>query len=106
MGAVYRATDTRLNRDIAIKVLPDVFAQEPDRLLRFTRESQVLASLNQYDSGAAHKLLGRLRNRVIDRHFGPCLVYGSPEPSFSAHAMNLRATCVPSVTPALLSMWK
>ena len=38
--------------DVAIKVLPDVFAQEPDRLLRFTRESQVLASLNQNDSRA------------------------------------------------------
>jgi serine/threonine protein kinase len=46
MGAVYRATDTKLNRDVAIKVLPDSFAQDPDRLARFTREAQVLASLN------------------------------------------------------------
>jgi serine/threonine protein kinase len=46
MGAVYRATDTKLNRDVAIKVLPDAFANDPDRLARFTREAQVLAALN------------------------------------------------------------
>ncbi len=46
MGAVYRATDTKLNRDVAIKVLPDSFAADPDRLARFTREAQVLAGLN------------------------------------------------------------
>src|SRR4051812_40512291 len=46
MGAVYRATDTKLNRDVAIKILPDSFADDPDRLARFTREAQVLASLN------------------------------------------------------------
>ncbi len=46
MGTVYRATDTKLNRDVAIKVLPDAFAADPDRLARFTREAQVLASLN------------------------------------------------------------
>jgi serine/threonine protein kinase len=46
MGAVYRATDTKLNRDVAIKILPPAFAADPDRLARFTREAQVLASLN------------------------------------------------------------
>src|SRR2546423_10776365 len=46
MGEVYRARDTRLNRDVAIKVLPDSFAADPDRLARFTREAHVLASLN------------------------------------------------------------
>ncbi len=46
MGAVYRATDTRLNREVAIKVLPAAFAADRDRLDRFTREAQVLASLN------------------------------------------------------------
>jgi serine/threonine-protein kinase len=46
MGEVYRARDTRLNRDVAIKVLPDVFASDPERLARFEREAQVLASLN------------------------------------------------------------
>ena len=46
MGAVYRATDTKLNRDVAIKILPDSFAADPDRLARFAREAQVLAALN------------------------------------------------------------
>ena len=39
MGAVYRATDTKLNRDVAVKVLPAIFASDPDRLARFTREA-------------------------------------------------------------------
>ena len=46
MGQVYRATDTQLNRDVALKILPDAFAADPDRLARFQREAQVLASLN------------------------------------------------------------
>src|SRR6267143_6320572 len=46
MGEVYRARDTKLNRDIALKVIPDTFALDPDRISRFPREAQVLASLN------------------------------------------------------------
>jgi eukaryotic-like serine/threonine-protein kinase len=46
MGEVWRATDTKLNRDVAIKFLPDAFAHDPDRMARFQREAQVLASLN------------------------------------------------------------
>jgi Tol biopolymer transport system component/predicted Ser/Thr protein kinase len=46
MGVVWRATDTRLNRDVAIKVLPVVFAHDADRMARFHREAQLLASLN------------------------------------------------------------
>src|SRR6266487_1487610 len=54
MGAVYRATDTKLNRDVAIKVIPDSFAQDPDRMARFAREAQVLASLNHPNIAAIH----------------------------------------------------
>src|SRR5207253_2784772 len=54
MGAVYRATDTKLNRDVAMKVLPDSFAADPDRLARFTREAQVLASLNHPNIAAIY----------------------------------------------------
>jgi serine/threonine-protein kinase len=54
MGAVYRATDTKLNRDVAIKVLPETFAADPDRLARFTREAQVLASLNHPNIAAIY----------------------------------------------------
>ncbi len=46
MGEVYRATDTKLNRDVALKVLPEAFAADRERMARFSREAQVLASLN------------------------------------------------------------
>src|SRR5712692_118448 len=46
MGEVYRAHDTKLNRDVALKILPDAFALDADRLARVKREAQVLASLN------------------------------------------------------------
>jgi eukaryotic-like serine/threonine-protein kinase len=46
MGEVYRAHDARLNRDVALKILPDVFSADPERRARFEREAQVLASLN------------------------------------------------------------
>src|SRR5271169_6421664 len=46
MGEVYRALDSKLKREVALKVLPDAFAQDPERMLRFQREAEVLASLN------------------------------------------------------------
>src|SRR5215470_5084077 len=46
MGEVYRATDINLGRQVAIKVLPDAFAQDPERVARFEREAKTLASLN------------------------------------------------------------
>src|SRR4249920_1886677 len=54
MGEVYRAKDTKLNRDVAIKVLPESFALDADRLARFTREAQVLASLNHPNIAAIY----------------------------------------------------
>lgn len=54
MGTVYRATDTKLNREVAIKVLPDALANDPDYLARFTREAQVLASLNHPNIAIIH----------------------------------------------------
>jgi Tol biopolymer transport system component len=56
MGEVYRARDTKLNRDVAIKVLPDLVAGDPDRLARFEREAQVLASLNHPNIAHIHGL--------------------------------------------------
>jgi len=54
MGEVYRATDTKLGRDVAIKVIPEIFAQDADRMARFTREAQVLASLNHPNIAAIY----------------------------------------------------
>src|SRR5262245_23988864 len=56
MGEVYRARDTKLNRDVALKVLPDSFALDVERLARFKREAQVLASLNHPNIGAIYGL--------------------------------------------------
>ncbi len=54
MGQVWQATDTTLNRQVALKILPDAFAADPDRLARFTREAQILASLNHPNIAAIH----------------------------------------------------
>ena len=54
MGQVYQATDTKLNRQVALKILPEAFAADPDRLARFQREAQVLASLNHPNIAQIH----------------------------------------------------
>src|SRR5262245_56717954 len=56
MGEVYRARDTKLNRDVALKVLPETFARDVDRLSRFKREAQLLASLSHPSIGVIHGL--------------------------------------------------
>ena len=56
MGEVYRATDTRLKREVAIKVLPDALASDPDRVARFQREAELLASLNHPSIAAIYGL--------------------------------------------------
>src|SRR5499433_2041801 len=56
MGEVYRARDTKLKRDVAIKILPDEFSRDADRLSRFQREAEVLASLNHPNIGAIYDL--------------------------------------------------
>ena len=56
MGEVYRARDTRLKRDVAIKVLPETFARDPERVARFQREAEALASLNHPNIASIHDL--------------------------------------------------
>jgi serine/threonine protein kinase len=54
MGEVYRARDTKLKRDVALKVLPEAFACDPERLARFEREAEVLGSLNHANIAAIY----------------------------------------------------
>src|SRR6476659_2804387 len=58
MGEVFRAKDTKLKREVAVKVLPDTFARDPERMARFEREAQVLASLNHPNIAAIYGLEG------------------------------------------------
>ena len=58
MGEVYRAKDTKLDRDVAIKILPDAFANDQDRVMRFTREAKTLASLNHPNIAAIYGIEG------------------------------------------------
>ena len=56
MGEVYRARDTKLGREVAVKVLPDAFSHDPERLARFAREARLLASLNHPNIATIHGL--------------------------------------------------
>src|SRR5215469_8829223 len=76
MGEVWRATDTKLGRDVAIKILPEAFAQDPDRMARFTREAQVLASLNHPNIAAIYGI--EERALVMELVEGETLPTGVP----------------------------
>src|SRR5688572_17615949 len=71
MGEAYRARDTRLKREVAIKVLPDAFANDPDRLARFQREAELLATLNHPNIAQIHGLEDRAL--VLELVEGPTL---------------------------------
>ena len=75
MGEVYRARDTKLDRDVALKVLPEAFTQDPDRLARFEREAKVLASLNHPNIAAIYGLeeAEGVRALVLELVEGPTL---------------------------------
>jgi serine/threonine protein kinase len=75
MGEVYRATDTKLGRDVALKVLPEAFAQDTQRMARFQREAQVLASLNHPNIATIHGLeeSGSVRALAMELVEGPTL---------------------------------
>ncbi len=67
MGEVYRATDTKLNRDVALKVLPEEFARDTDRMARFSREAQVLASFSEPPQPRRHLRAGGIRRHPLPR---------------------------------------
>src|SRR5215813_11084911 len=68
MGEVYRARDSKLGREVAIKVLPDAFGRDPERVARFQREAEVLASLNHPNIAMIHDLqqIGDMRFLVLE----------------------------------------
>src|SRR4051812_29007112 len=71
MGEVWRAIDTKLNREVAIKILPKAFAQDADRMTRFTREARLLASLNHPNIAAIYGV--EERALVMELVEGPTL---------------------------------
>src|SRR5579863_4551681 len=75
MGEVYRARDTKLNREVALKVLPAAMANDAERMARFQREAQVLASLNHPSIASIYGLedSGGVRALVIELVEGPTL---------------------------------
>ena len=72
MGEVYRARDTTLKRDVAIKILPEEFSRDADRVSRFQREAQLLASLNHPNVAAIYGLEDRAI--IMELVEGPTLV--------------------------------
>ncbi len=74
MGEVYRAEDTKLGREVAIKVLPKAFTEDPERFARFEREAHVLASLNHPNIAASYDLASPGRSSIfleVCRHWCP-----------------------------------
>jgi eukaryotic-like serine/threonine-protein kinase len=97
MGEVYRSHDSKLGREVAVKVLPPALANDPDRLARFSREAKVLASLNHPNNAAIYGLedFGSHQALVMELVEGPTLVslpMASISPRFS-----IPAGCAPAV---------
>ena len=80
MGEVYRARDTKLDRDVALKVLPEAFTADPDRLARFEREAKVLASLNHPNIGHIYGLAEAEGTKALDSGWPRHTMTGSPLP--------------------------
>ena len=97
MGEVYRATDTKLNRSVALKILPEQFASDSQRMGRFQREAEVLASLDHPNIGAIHGIedAGETKALVLQLIEGPTLadrIAGGPIPVDEALPIALQIT--------------
>jgi len=76
MGDVYRAFDTRLKRDVALKVLPETFAADRDRIARFQRDAEALASLNHPQIGAIYGVEEQDGTRALVLELTSCYAVG------------------------------
>jgi serine/threonine protein kinase len=88
MGEVYRAKDTKLKRDVALKVLPDSFANDPERMVRFQREAEVLALLNHPNIAAIYGVEDRalVMELVTGEPLkGPLPLEALPNANYSGH---------------------
>ena len=81
---MYQARDTKLDRDVALKVLPEAFTADPDRLARFEREAKVLASLN-------HPNIGHTKKRATHRFTHPTFPPTQHRNGFSAYRSQRRS---------------
>lgn len=115
MGEVYRARDSKLKRDVAVKVLPEAFARDPERMARFQRDAEVLASLNhpniahiygvedralvrlraRFRSTRPGKSRRRLQRRTIQRAPSRFIIQTLPVRSLILNTILLRATDIP-----------
>ena len=102
MGEVYRATDTKLKRQVAIKILPPSLAADPDRLARFQREAEVLASLNHPHIAHIHGLeeADGVKALVMELVEGPTLAEVIAGSGLTAHVSGGRETSVLSHKPS------
>ncbi len=91
MGEVYRARDTKLDREVAIKVLPAALAQDPERLARFEREAKVLAALNHPNIAQIYGIedSGGMRALVMELVPGECLKGPLPLPTALNYAKQI-----------------
>jgi serine/threonine-protein kinase len=86
MGEVYRARDSRLNREVALKVLPEAFAKAMERMARFQREPQVLALLNHPNIAAIHGMEESRIVKILSRPASATDSVGQSTPSVSGPA--------------------
>ena len=96
MGEVYRARDTRLGRDVAIKILPRLFTSDPERLARFEREARLLAALNHPNIATIHGIedADGVRALVLELVEGETLAAGArPSPRLIARSDWPQANC-------------
>ena len=101
MGEVYRAEDTKLGRDVAIKVLPEAVASDPERLARFEREAKLLASLNHPNIAAIYSFEHATPKAPQEEASAQDPKTSNPQalPSISSSWSSLRATTSPLHQP-------